>query len=543
MDVKLDALQLDLIFPAHIRIGPDLTILSIGRSLRRVMPQAAPGSALLDSFRIMRPLGAVNLEAWVRSKAHLQLQAIEGPTLLRGLVLADRAGFLLCVSHVVSNMADLECSGLKMSDFSETDASIASVLAAGMQASMVAESLELIQALSTARDAALSASESKSAFLANMSHEIRTPLNGVLGVVGALSLTPLTAPQQEMIQLIMASGQTLERLLSDILDLSKVESGRLGFETAPFCLGTAIADAVRLMRIRADDKGIAFGLDLGAGTDTWLVGDVVRVKQVVANLVSNAIKFTSHGRVDVTVRVRNQHGERQEITIEVRDTGIGFDPAAHAWMFQRFAQADGSITRRFGGSGLGLAISQGLAEAMGGEIKFSSETGVGSRFALVLTLPRALASPEPELQPDDLSPRLDEATGSGRALRILLVEDNPTNQKVVCLILETQDVEITVASDGQEALSIFQQSSFDIILMDMHMPVMDGLTATRLIRAQELAESLPGTPIAMLTANTMDEHRQAAKAAGADHHITKPISPQSLILGIEATLAAAGAAL
>ena len=538
MVVRLDEAQLNLIFPAHIRIGPDLAILSIGPSLRRLMPEAQPGVRLLDLFRIERPRGEVDFGAWMRARTPLQIRALTGPIFLRGLILADDPGFLLCVSHVVSDMAGLEASGLRMADFSEADSSLSAILSAGVQASMIGELRELMRDLAAARDDALAASQAKSAFLANMSHEIRTPLNGVVGVVGALARTDLTPAQREMVQLVVTSGQTLERLLSDILDLSKVEAGQLGLESAPFCLSTAIEDAVRLMRVRADDKGLAFGLDLGPGAGAWVIGDVVRVKQVVSNLVSNAIKFTTEGRVDVTVSVRNNSGDDLEVQVEVRDTGIGFDAEVRERLFQRFAQGDGSITRRFGGTGLGLAISQALAEAMGGEILVNSVPGSGSHFTLALTLPRGDLELETQGQSDDMPSWLDGASDAGRALRVLLVEDHPINQQVVRLILEGQGVEITTANDGEQAVSLFQPNSFDIILMDMQMPVMDGLKATRLIRERERIEALRPVPIAMLTANAMEEHRQAAEAAGADFHISKPLTPESLIMGIEATLAA-----
>jgi len=537
--VRLDPSQLDLILPAHIRVSPDLTILSTGQSLRRLTPWCAPGTRLEDSFRIERPRGLLDLEAWVRNKTPVQLRATKGSVFLRGLVLSLETDFLFCVSHVVSQVSSLQDSGLRMSDFSEVDSSLSAILAAGVQASMVAESQELMRALSGARDAALAASEAKSVFLANMSHEIRTPLNGVLGLVGALNRTPLTKAQEEMVQLIMTSGQTLERLLSDILDLTKVEAGQLALEAAPFQLGAAVEDAVRLMRVRADDKGLAFGLDLGPGSQAWALGDMVRIRQIVANLVSNAIKFTPQGRVDVTLRVTDAGDERLGVAIEVRDTGIGFDAYAAERMFQRFAQADGTITRRFGGSGLGLVISQGLAAAMGGEIEAWSEPGKGSRFTLKLNLPREVDPAR--AAPDRAGPggwRLG-GEGAGRPLKVLLVEDQPINQRVASVILEYEGAEIAVANDGEEALARFEPAAFDIILMDMQMPVMDGLTATQRIRAREAAESLARVPIAMLSANCMAEHVRAAREAGADLLIAKPVTPDALIRGVEAALKAA----
>jgi CheY-like chemotaxis protein len=294
------------------------------------------------------------------------------------------------------------------------------------------------------------------------------------------------------------------------------------------------------MQIRADDKGLVFGLDLAPDAETWVMGDTVRLKQVVSNLVSNAIKFTDRGRVDVVLGVTALESGRVGIRIDVRDTGIGLDAEARERVFQRFAQADGSITRRFGGTGLGLAISRDLAEAMGGEITLESEPGSGSCFTLLLNLPRAEASPQSVSPLDGPSSDVDEIAAFDSPLRVLLVEDNVTNQRVVQLILETLGAEIAVANNGQEALDLYHADGFDVILMDMQMPVMDGLTATRLIRKREGAAGWRRTPVAMLTANTLDEHRQTASNAGADYHIPKPITPESLIRGIEAALAAAG---
>jgi signal transduction histidine kinase/ActR/RegA family two-component response regulator len=536
--VGLDEDQLNLIFPAHIRLGPDLEIVSMGQSLQRLLSSERVGSPLQAVFSIERPKGVVDFHNLVRSRLPLQLRALAGPIYLRGLVLADGDGCLLCVSHVVSDMSAPQASGLRMSDFSEADSSLSAVLSAGIQASMVAESKELMRDLAKARDDALAASHAKSAFLANMSHEIRTPLNGVVGVVGALARTDLLPAQREMVELLLTSGQSLERLLSDILDLSKVEAGQLTLEASPFCLSTAIEDAVELMRLRADEKGLALRFYQGPGADALVLGDVFRVKQVALNLVSNAIKFTSQGRVDVRVTVQDNQDETLAIALEVVDTGIGFDAEARELVFQRFTQADGSITRRFGGSGLGLAISRALAAAMGGEIRFQSEVGTGSHFSLILTLPRVALAVSAAPGATDVPNWMVQGSGGGKPLRILLVEDHPVNRQVVRLILEGQKVELTTANDGQEAIDMFQPHRFDLILMDMQMPVMDGLKAIRLIRDRELADGLVHIPIAMLTANAMQEHRQAAKAAGADTHITKPLTPESLFNGIEATLVA-----
>lgn len=386
------------------------------------------------------------------------------------------------------------------------------------------------------RSAALEADASKSVFLSNMSHEIRTPLNGVLGLAGALAQTSLDDAQREMVDLIRGSGQVLLRVVSDILDLSKAESGKLGFDIAPFDLGEAIEAAAQVMRIRADDKGLDFSIHYGPTARGLFDGDMVRLQQIVANLTSNAVKFTERGSVRIEVDVEESDAGPAWLNVWVRDTGIGFDEETAKRLFQRFQQADGSITRRFGGTGLGLAISHELSVAMGGEIKAHAVVGEGSAFGLRLPLPRSApladydARPRPEARPP--------AAPEDSRLNVLLVEDHPVNQRVACLILEPFGMKVAIAGDGAAALDRFREESFDIILMDMQMPVMDGLASTRAIRALEAAENRPRTPIAILSANAMQEHVAAAMDAGADCHIPKPIEPDRLLGAIDLALSA-----
>jgi signal transduction histidine kinase/NO-binding membrane sensor protein with MHYT domain/CheY-like chemotaxis protein len=377
--------------------------------------------------------------------------------------------------------------------------------------------------LAGARDAAEAANRAKSEFLANMSHEIRTPLNGVIGVAQALSGTPMNDRQQEMLELIRSSGVTLQHLLSDILDLARVESGRLELRPEPFDLHKAVNEAAQLYCSQAEQKGLRFFVDAPEDTQVWVDGDVVRLKQILTNLVSNAVKFTSQGFVSLSVS-RGQDADGAPVfRFMVEDTGIGFDSAARARLFSRFEQADGAITRKFGGTGLGLAICRELAGMMSGHLDCESEPAGGSTFILTLPL-REVAATVPETAPDRHS-----QAATGRPLRVLVADDHPTNRKVVELVLSQIEVELVMVEDGAQALSAFRDGDFDVVLMDMQMPVMDGLTATREIRLHEAAMGAPRTPVVMLTANALPEHMDAAREAGADRHLSKPFGAEALI--------------
>ncbi|MFA4894485.1 ATP-binding protein [Brevundimonas sp.] len=377
------------------------------------------------------------------------------------------------------------------------------------------------------------ASVAKSEFLANMSHEIRTPLNGVLAMAHVLHRADLPPREKEAAGVICASGEMLERLLSDVLDLAKVEAGQMTLEAAPFDAGDLTRSVVALCRMRAEEKRIRLEVEIDPAAEGHYLGDSVRVRQVLSNLLSNAVKFTGEGEVRVTLGV-NADGA---LRFTVADTGVGFDPAMKTRLFDRFEQADGSITRRFGGSGLGLAISRSLVEMMGGSLDCHSAPDVGARFWFDLPLPRS-AGVETSLA--SLAEVVAEAART-RQLSLLVADDHSTNLKVVEIILADSGVTVTAVTDGLQAVSAHALQTFDLILMDMQMPVMDGLTAVAMIRAAEAASGGRRTPIIMLTANAAAEHVAAGRSAGADMHMTKPISPAVLLSAIaEMTAFAAG---
>ncbi|WGM40959.1 ATP-binding protein [Caulobacter sp. NIBR1757] len=378
--------------------------------------------------------------------------------------------------------------------------------------------------LKEALEAAEQSNRAKSAFLANMSHEIRTPLNGVLGVAQALARTRLEEGQLEMLRLIETSGRALEQLLCDILDLAKVDAGRLAIARDPFDLGLLARDVHALFRATAADKGIGLRLSLDPAVGGIFEGDSLRIRQVLSNLISNAVKFTSEGEILVAVAPAARPDGAEAIRFQVSDSGIGFEADRAEQLFERFEQADNTTTRRFGGTGLGLAISRSLVELMGGTIRAEGRPGLGATFTVDLPLARVaenaiLAGAEPATP----------TGGNGRVPRVLLAEDHPTNRRVVELILSGLPVELTSVENGLQALEATDGQPFDLILMDMQMPVMDGLTATRQIRAREARTGARRTRIVTLTANAMPEHRQASEAAGADGFLTKPIDAAALI--------------
>jgi signal transduction histidine kinase/CheY-like chemotaxis protein len=443
------------------------------------------------------------------------------------------------------------------------------------------EKRKAAEVLQAALTQAQAANRAKTSFLTTMSHEIRTPLNGVLGMAQTLSAEPLSPAQRDRVDIIRQSGETLLAILNDVLDLAKVEAGKLELEEAAFEIGPVVRQAHAAFGDLARTKGLEFPLVVEPGVEGVYFADATRLSQIANNLISNAVKFTANGSVSVTLRRRS--GVLQFV---VTDTGIGISQENLDRIFEKFLQADASTTRRFGGTGLGLALSRELAGLMGGDIAVSSVHGQGSEFVLSLPMrrlsgsarveavetavenkpalwtqlqvpsPPSAPTPAPLMQPVEVAPAPvvaevacdagneagNEAEARGERLRILCAEDNEVNQMVLRTLLGQVDVEHHIVGNGAEAVEAWETAPFDIILMDVQMPVMDGPTATQTIRAREAESGRARIPIIALTANVMAHQTAAYLAAGMDEVAAKPINFQALLAAIQRQLDGAAAA-
>ncbi len=383
--------------------------------------------------------------------------------------------------------------------------------------------------LKIAHRQAQAASEAKSAFLATMSHEIRTPMNGVIGVVQLLEGTPLNEEQREYVEIIDKSGTALLALINDILDLSKIESNKMEFQPEAFDLRQTAEDIIQLLSNRAKEKGLALTLRYGEDCPRRLVADAERIRQVLLNLVSNAIKFTEQGHVTLQIGALNQNERQATIEIVVEDSGIGIAPEMQNQLFDPFTQADNSTTRRFGGTGLGLTICKRFVELMGGQIDLSSEPGKGSSFQVVIPLPLAPQAVAEEMaQNTPLFPVDTEQRHTGFSGKVLVVDDIRENRILIQTMLEKLGLTVECATNGVEAIERWQNSDYDLILMDCQMPVMDGYQATATIVQQAQAQKRPAVHIIGFTAAAMPHDQSRCNAVGMVDTLIKPIKKQAL---------------
>ena len=401
-------------------------------------------------------------------------------------------------------------------------------LADGVRAGVAARRSEL-----AAREAAEMANHAKSEFLAVMSHEIRTPLNGVLGMAEAMAYDHLSQVQRERLEVISRSGASLLAILNDILDLSKIEAGKLELDSTEFDMEDVALGAHSAFTAAANAKGLSFNLVVAPAARGVYRGDSVRLRQILYNLLSNAVKFTSVGEVRAAIDLKDG-----SVQITVRDSGVGIAPDQIGRLFQKFVQADSSTTRKFGGTGLGLAICTHLSEAMGGDITVDSMLGHGTTFVVRLPLERVS---DRALAPRDPAPVQAISRKADYDLKVLAAEDNATNQLVLKTILAQMGIWPTIVEDGAAAVDAWVREEWDVILMDVQMPIMDGPTATSVIRAREASSGRSPTPIIALTANVMIHQVEAYRAAGMTGFLAKPISIADLFAAMSAVVKRVGA--
>ncbi len=370
----------------------------------------------------------------------------------------------------------------------------------------------------------------KSEFLANMSHEIRTPMNGILGLLYLLSKTDLDAKQNDYVKKSLFSAQNLLRIIDDILDFSKMEAGKLELEKIPFTLNAICEEIVTLYGPKAQERHLHLKIQAYEHRNTVILGDPLRIKQVLFNLVSNALKFTEQGGIAVRIECQPTHTGELHCAFSVKDSGIGLSPEQQEKLFSAFTQADSSTTRRYGGTGLGLVISKKIVESMRGKLWVESKLGEGATFCFALTLPRVGSAPAVEVQAvpvQEENTKQDTAheAGQHRPAHILLVEDNEINQLIAQELLLEKGYTVDVASHGQEAVDMVAEHRYAIVLMDIQMPIMDGLTAAKKIRQDAAHDDVV---IIALSAHAMESDRELSLQSGMNDHITKPIDPQQL---------------
>lgn len=375
------------------------------------------------------------------------------------------------------------------------------------------------------KEMAEASAQAKASFLANVSHEIRTPMNGIIGMIDILKRTPLTEEQHEYIDIIGISGENLLMIINDVLDFSKIEAGQITFEHIRFNLCDEVNEVIKILRYKAVQKGLDLSFEIAPEVPQLLIGDPLRLKQVLINLCNNAIKFTEEGYVHVFVKLVKLSENVVRLHVEVQDTGIGISKENQSKLFKSFSQAEASTTRKFGGTGLGLAISKNLVQMMGGEIGIISEEGKGATFYF---------EAEFGIGEEDLTEKetqvLEESVRPDRILKILLAEDNVINQKVAILNLQKLGHSVIVVSDGIQAVDAFIKESPDVVFMDVQMPNMDGVEATTKIREWEKANNVvTRVPIVAMTANILKSDKDLFVAAGMDDYLGKPFNVSELL--------------
>ena len=531
LQLNLAPQQFAAAFPFHLVLDGELRVRQTGAVLQRLCPDMPEGAAFEEHFEVLRPaLSRLDAE---RIRHHATslfvLQHRRDRLRLRGEMVLHPEGWIFFLgSPWVTEMAEVNRLGLTLGDFAVHDPVTDLLFLLQTKNKALADAQALSERLRQqqaqlreailAAEAAEHASRMKSEFLAVMSHEIRTPLNGVLGMLEYLMSGRLSHQQRGCVGTALKSGKTLLGIINDILDFSKVEAGKLELEQVDFSLRRTVGDAVEMVAFQANEKGLAIEFDMAAEVPDILRGDPTRIRQVLVNYLANAIKFTPAGKVSIRILLMDESDSHATVRLEVQDTGIGIAARKQKTLFEPFAQADASTTRQYGGTGLGLAISRKLAELMGGEVGVSSEPGRGSTFWLSVRLPQGSqpALPQPE-KPN----ALERFEG-----RVLLCDDEPVNQLVAQLHLEALGASVDVVDRGDAAVAASQRTRYDLVLLDMQMPDMDGIEACHRIRAGQGEHAAP--PIVIWTASMLALDPQHFKEAGADDVLAKPFEPDTL---------------
>lgn len=545
--IALDVSLFAKTHPYYLLVNDKLQVRAVGSAIQQMLPALQQGTSMAECFCLLSPPMACsveNINTLLEQAVVLQLQTEPVLALGGAFYTYQNDGFIFLGYPQFHDLHDLQQSGVMLSSFARSDAIHFYITTLAVKNNALRELEDLTQSLEqhvsartqdlqqanreliTAREAADAASQAKSLFLATVSHEIRTPMNGVLGMTELLLDTPLNTQQQRMAQTIYKSGESLLQIINDILDFSKIEAGKMELSPVDFDLPSLMMDVVNLYSARASGKGLLLEARVDANLPTALHGDALRIKQVLNNLVSNAIKFTERGRITVSVagcadiRVAICGTERVCVTFAVTDTGMSFDNETRHRLFKPFSQADNSMARRFGGTGLGLAISRQLVELMGGHIEVENNQGSGSTFYFTVPLLRAVKTTHPK---NSRSFMLSSLQG-----RVLLAEDNPVNAELALAMLQQFGLTVELAANGQEAYDKFCCMPFDLVLMDCQMPEMDGFEAVAQIRRYEQRHLLSPMPIIALTANAMSGDREHCLEAGMNGYLAKPFRRDEL---------------
>ena len=540
-----------------IVISPDGVIQSVNRAfndLFGVRADAVVGRSLTEFNEANSPLCMFSsissaLEHGALHGIECDCRTANGklvPMLYSLAVMKDESGepqAIICAAQNISSLKLIqEALQQKQAELEEVNRNLEGIVSSrtaelaigneGLRAE-VAERQKKTVELRAARDLAESANRAKSEFLANMSHEMRTPLNSIIGGTEYLDSAGLGEDQQRCISMIRHAGDSLLVLINDLIDLSRIEAGQLEINSRPFNLQHTLERVIQMVRQEADRKKLKLSLNCAPAMQQVVKGDQIRLQQVLVNLVANAVKFTEGGgSVSISTSATPAGNDQTETTFTIRDTGIGIDPNKLDMIFDSFSQADTSITRRFGGSGLGLAISRKLVEAMGGSMKVKSVPGVGSSFHFTVLFTNTAEEPEEAgktgTQPTQTT-AVEKDARSGGSKRVLLIDDSIENRELMRLLLHSYNLELHEAGNGQEALDLFKALSYDLIFMDIQMPVMDGYTATRMIRRHEEQSGRRRTTVIALTAHAYESDIQKCLEAGCDDHVAKPFKKQTLL--------------